>query len=125
MCGAIYKDGSDALLNGCGCGNRLFFYFRKISDKEASKLKSEKKSGDVDSLKGIIGIKDGEPVVNKGNDIWNIKVKEHGVFDIDISSLMMKEPVIVSGEEGRYLVSLSSVFQGLEKSKDTSKKKKR
>ncbi len=124
MCGTVYEEGSDAILDGCECGNRFFFYFRKISDKEASKLKSEQNLQEVESLKTVIGIKDGEPMIDKGNDIWNIKVKGDGVFEIDISSLMMKEPVIVAGEEGRYLVSLSSIFKGLEKSKALDKKKK-
>lgn len=124
MCGTVYEEGSDAILDGCECGNRLFFYFRKISDEEASKLKSEHDLQEVESLKTVIGIKDGEPMIDKGDDIWNIKVKGDGVFEIDISSLMMKEPVIVAGDEGRYLVSLPSIFEGLEKSKDSDKKKK-
>lgn len=124
MCGTVYEEGSDAILDGCECGNRLFFYFRKISDEEASKLKSEQNLEEVESLKTVIGIRDGEPMIDKGNDIWNIKVKGDGVFEIDISSLMMKEPVILAGEEGRYLVSLPSIFEGLEKSKDSDKKKK-
>lgn len=122
MCGAVYKEGSEAIVEGCGCGNRLFFYFRKISDEEASKLKTEKGLEEIDGLKGIIGIRDGEPVLDKGDDIWNIRVKNDGVYEIDISSLMMKEPVIVAGEEGRYLVSLSSIFRGLEKRKESTKK---
>ncbi len=124
MCGTVYEEGSDAILDGCECGNRLFFYFRKISDEEASKLKSEQNLEEVESLKTVIGIRDGEPMIDKGDDIWNIKVKGDGVFEIDISSLMMKEPVILAGEEGRYLVSLPSIFEGLEKSKDSDKKKK-
>ncbi len=124
MCGTVYEEGSDAILDGCECGNRFFFYFRKISDKEASKLKSEHNLQEVESLKTVIGIKDGEPMIDKGDDIWNIKVKGDGVFEIDISSLMMKEPVILAGDEGRYLVSLPSIFEGLEKSKDSDKKKK-
>ncbi len=43
-------------------------------------------------------------------DIWNIKAGD-GVYELDIASLMMKEPVIVRGEEGRYLLSLSSAFK--------------
>lgn len=124
MCGTVYEEGSDAILDGCECGNRLFFYFRKISDEEASKLKSEQNLEEVESLKTVIGIRDGEPMIDKGDDIWNIKVKGDGVFEIDISSLMMKEPVIVAGDEGRYLVSLPSIFEGLKKSKDSDKKKK-
>ncbi len=63
-------------------------------------------------------------MIDKGDDIWNIKVKDNGVFEIDISALMMKEPVIVAGAKGRYLVSLPSIFSGLKKSSDSDKKKK-
>ncbi len=109
-CGRVYEEGSEAILKGCECGNRLFFYFRKISDDEAKDL-AEKGAEDLEkSANKIIGIKDGEPVLDKGADIWNIKVKD-GVYDIDISSLLSGEPIIVAGEEGRYLVSLSSVFK--------------
>jgi len=109
-CGKVYEDGSDVILTGCDCGNRLFFYFRKLSDEEAERLSSEGKARIQESATAIIGIKDGEPVVDKGGDIWNIRVKD-GVYEIDIASLMSGEPIIVAGEEGRYLVSLSSAFR--------------
>jgi predicted nucleic acid-binding Zn-ribbon protein len=47
-------------------------------------------------------------------DIWNIRVKD-GVYDIDLESLLKQEPIIVAGEEGRYLLSLSSVFRDKKK----------
>lgn len=106
----MYEEGSDIILSGCECGNRLFFYFRKISEDEAEGLVKE---GAVDSDKSaasIIGIRDGEPVLDKGADIWNIKVKD-GVYEIDIAALLGGEPIIVAGDEGRYLVSLSSAFK--------------
>ncbi len=109
-CGKVYKEGSDAILTGCECGNRMFFYFRRISDEEAVEL-TEKGTKEISESAGtLIGIKDGEPVLDKGNDIWNIKVKE-GVYEIDIAALLGGEPLIVAGEEGRYLVSLSSAFK--------------
>jgi predicted nucleic acid-binding Zn-ribbon protein len=82
-CGKVYGEGSKEILEGCKCGNRYFLYFRKITDEEAEKFK----------------------------DIWNIKVKD-GTYEIDIASLMAKEPIIISGEEGRYLLSLASAFKG-------------
>jgi predicted nucleic acid-binding Zn-ribbon protein len=54
-------------------------------------------------------------------DIWNIRVKD-GVYDIDIESLLKEEPVIVAGEEGRYLLSLSSVFRDRKKERKLIKK---
>ena len=88
-------------MKGCECGNRFFFYFRKISDKEASELKSK------NAVKEFEG---------RGGDIWNIRVKD-GVYNIDIASLMKEEPIIVAGDEGRYLLSLSSAFR--DKKKET------
>lgn len=48
-----------------------------------------------------------------------------GVYDIDIKSLLMQEPVIVAGEEGRYLLSLSSVFRDKKKESKLIEKLKR
>ncbi|RMF90183.1 MAG: hypothetical protein D6733_04525 [Methanobacteriota archaeon] len=109
-CGRVYEEGSDAILTGCECGNRLFFYFRKVTDEEAQTMVKEGTAEIEESASAIIGIKDGEPVLDKGSDIWNIKVRD-GVYEIDIASLMSGEPIIVAGEEGRYLVSLSSAFK--------------
>ncbi len=95
-CGKVYEEGSEELLKGCECGHSMFLYFKKISKEEAEKLDAKE-----------IKIAEGK---GKG-DIWNIKV-EDGVFQIDVASLMAKEPVVLVGEEGRYLVSLSSVFAG-------------
>jgi len=104
----VYEEGSDVILKGCECGNRLFLYFRKLSDREADEL--EKRTKPSASLKGIVDISKGEPRLKKGKDIWNVRIKD-GVYEIDVASLMLKEPVIVAGEEGRYLVSLSSAFK--------------
>lgn len=109
-CGEVYEDGSDVILKGCKCGNRFFFYFRKLSDAEAMELKTSKRAKEIESLKGIVDIEGGEPKVSRGTDIWNIRVKG-GVYEIDVASLMMKEPIIVAGDEGRYLVSLTSAFE--------------
>ena len=40
-----------------------------------------------------------------------------GIYKIDVESLMKKEPIIVSGEEGRYIVSITSIFKNLRKKK--------
>ncbi len=104
-CGKTYEDGSEELLKGCECGKRLFLYFRKITEEEAEKLDAKEIKISKDTEIDI------EDEAKEGDDknIWNIKV-EDGVFQIDVASLMSKEPIILTGEEGRYLVSLSSIF---------------
>ncbi|MFQ5816002.1 MAG: Zn-ribbon domain-containing protein [Candidatus Hydrothermarchaeaceae archaeon] len=105
-CGKTYEDGSEELLKGCGCGNRLFLYLRKITEEEVEKLGArEIKSSDA----GEVEEKGETKEEGEEDHIWNVKV-EDGVFQIDVASLMAKEPVVLAGEEGRYLVSLSSVF---------------
>jgi len=109
-------------LRGCECGNRMFLYFRKLTSDEAAQLR-EKKLRSVASRKFARIISEAEKKRREGmqklrervsgkprEDIWNIKVKD-GVYEIDVSSLMKKEPIIVAGEEGEYLVSLSSAFE--------------
>ena len=100
----------------------MFLYFRKLSSSEATQLK-EKKFRRVASKRFAEIIREAEKKRRSGwqklrervsgkpkGDIWNIKVKD-GVYEIDIASLMMKEPIIVAGEDGEYLVSLSSAFE--------------
>jgi predicted nucleic acid-binding Zn-ribbon protein len=101
----------------------MFLYFRKLSSSEATQLK-EKKLRRVASKRFAEIIREAEEKRKSGwqklkakmsrkpkeEDIWNIKVKD-GVYEIDVASLMMKEPIIVAGEDGEYLVSLSSAFE--------------
>jgi predicted nucleic acid-binding Zn-ribbon protein len=107
-CGEVYKDGSENILKGCTCGNRYFLYFRKITDEEAKKLKTKE---------NVREVKEGE------EGIGNIKVKD-GIYEIDVSSLMMQEPVIIVGEEGRYLLSLPSAFKSKKSKKYLDRLKK-
>lgn len=108
-CGRVYEEDSEIIFSGCECGNKLFFYYRKISDKEAEKLKEEGIEEVEKNLEEILEVKE-ERGEEKEEDIWNIKV-EDGVFKINIASLMQGKPIIASGEEGRYVISLSSAFR--------------
>ncbi len=101
-CGNTYDDGSEELLKGCKCGNHLFLYIRKITEEEAEEL-------DAKVIKSTPEVAEKGEAEEEKDRIWNVKV-EDGVFKIDVASLMAKEPVVLVGEEGRYLVSLSSLF---------------
>jgi hypothetical protein len=119
-CGRVYPKGSKEVLEGCECGNRLFMFFRKISDEEAEALKGK-------DTKEIINQKLVEKLQKKprtDQEIWNIKA-EDGVYEIDLASLMMKEPVIVAGDDGRYILSLSSAFKSEGKDKQVKYTKRR
>jgi predicted nucleic acid-binding Zn-ribbon protein len=107
-CGEVYEDGSENILKGCSCGNRYFLYFRKITSKEAEELKAK------DDIREV---KEGD------ESVGNIKVKD-GIYEIDVGSLMMQEPVIIVGEEGRYLLSLPSAFKSKKSKKYLDRVKK-
>jgi predicted nucleic acid-binding Zn-ribbon protein len=114
-CGLVYEKGSPEILEGCSCGNRKFFFFRPLTEEEAEKLKEEENAKEI---------KANAPRTD--DDIWNIKIEE-GVYDLDLAALMSKKPVIVAGEEGRYLLSLSSALKDAGKGKTvkyTKRKKK-
>lgn len=122
-CGKVYQKGAKEILEGCECGNRLFMFFRKITDEEAEALKGKDTKEIIDKkLVKSLGKETKEPRTD--NEIWNVKA-EDGVYEIDVASLMMKEPVIVAGDEGRYILSLSSAFKkGGESVKYTKRKQK-
>jgi len=106
-CGKIYKEGDERVLKGCECGNSMFLYFRKLTHKEADEIKKNRKAKEVKSERLSRAIKE---IEGNKSDIWNIKVKD-GLYEIDVASLMSKEPIIVEGDEGEYIVSLSSLFE--------------
>ena len=113
-CGRVYKEDSEIIFSGCECGNKLFFYYRKISDEEAEKLREEGIEEVEKNLEEILEVKE-ESSSEEEEDIWNIKV-EDGVFKINVASLMQGKPIIASGEEGRYVISLSSAFRKIRRS---------
>ncbi|GCC10681.1 hypothetical protein IPdc08_00714 [archaeon] len=118
-CGKVYQENDEKILRGCECGNRMFFYFRKLTHEEAEKIERDSNAKKVknESLSRVIND------IEK-DAIWNIKAGD-GIYEINLDSLMSREPLIVEGDEGEYLVSLSSLFElkkGLKKYIDIIKK---
>ncbi len=67
----------DELSNGCPkCGGRYFRYIRE---------KGEEVSGDP---------------------IETIMIKEHGIYEVNLTHMLEDESIIVSDEEGRYVIDL-------------------
>jgi predicted nucleic acid-binding Zn-ribbon protein len=119
-CGRVYPKGAKEILEGCQCGNRLFMFFREISKEEAEALKGKNTREIID--KKLVEELRKKPRTDQ--EIWNIKA-EDGVYEIDVASLMMKEPVIVAGDEGRYILSLSSAFKKEGKQVKYTKRKRK
>lgn len=86
-CGAEFKgDSEDIILKGCPyCGSKFFEYSHQ------GRVKKIKES--------------------KGNSVETIMVKEHGIYEVNLSSLMENDSVIISDEEGKYLIDINFLLK--------------
>ncbi|MFA0833737.1 MAG: Zn-ribbon domain-containing protein [Methanobacterium formicicum] len=92
-CGQEYEDSEDLILKGCpNCGSKFFEFHQE---------------GKVQEIKEI-----------KGSSVETIMVKEHGVYEVNLQSLMADESVIVSDEEGKYLIDINYILKKKIKEKD-------
>ncbi|AUB56018.1 hypothetical protein BK007_08410 [Methanobacterium subterraneum] len=85
-CGQEYEDSEDLIIKGCpNCGSNFFEFHQE---------------GKVKEIKEI-----------KGNSVETIMVKEHGVYEVNLESLISDESVIVSDEEGKYLIDINYILK--------------
>ncbi len=86
-CGFEFKgDSEDIIIKGCPeCGSKFFAYSKK---------------GRVKKIKEI-----------KGDSVESIMVKEQGIYEVNLSSLLESDSVIVSDEEGRYVIDINSLLK--------------
>ncbi len=126
-CNKFYDDGSDAILRGCSCGAKLFFYVRKdalekVKEMTAELTRDEKKEIEEDVYE-IIGEEEKEkPVIL---DIESIRVLEPGKFEIDLVHLFKKDPLIYRVGDGKYIIDLVSLFGEKIDKRETKKTKEK
>ncbi|MFT4311020.1 MAG: Zn-ribbon domain-containing protein [Candidatus Woesearchaeota archaeon] len=115
-CGALFDDGSNAILKGCTqCSAKLFFYIReddveKAKRRTSSLSKKEKKQIEED-VYDIIGedVDRDLPVVL---DIESINILKPGKYELDLVNLFKKKhPLIYKLEDGKYVVDLPESFK--------------
>ncbi len=116
-CNTIYEDGSDAILTGCECGAKLFFYIKKESlSKSKNVIINMSEEERVQVEKDVLDIvgeqsKD-QPVVL---DMESIRVQKPGKYEIDLVPLFKGEPLIYKVGEGKYIVDIIRSFKEAEK----------
>lgn len=92
-CGQEYEDSEDLILKGCpNCGSKFFEFHQEGKVKEIKEIKD--------------------------SSVETIMVKEHGVYEVNLQSLMADESVIVSDEEGKYLIDINYILKKKIKEKD-------
>jgi hypothetical protein len=94
-CGREFEDDKDILLKGCPeCGSKFFEYHKEGKVKEIHEM--------------------------KGDSIETIMVKENGIYELNLPSLMKDDSIIVSDEEGKYVIDLNFLLKKQMKDKDKS-----
>ena len=86
-CGYEFTENSEEIIiNGCPeCGGKFFAYTRK---------------GQIEEIKE-----------GKADGVESIKVKGQGIYELNLSSLLENDSVIVSDEEGRYMIDINSLLK--------------
>lgn len=86
-CGSEFKiDSEELILKGCPeCGSKFFEYHHKGKIKEIHEI--------------------------KGDSIETIMIKEHGIYEVNLSSLLEDDSIIVSDEEGKYVIDINFLLK--------------
>ena len=93
-CGALFKGDPKDILKGCPeCGSH-FFEFHPDEDDKNDKP--------------------------RGKSIETIMVHDHGIYEVDLPALLEDDSIIVSDEEGKYLIDINFLFKKNKKEKDKS-----
>lgn len=91
-CGTLFKGKPEDILKGCPeCGSHFFEYYSEPKEK------------------------DKEP---QGDSIETIMVHEHGIYEVDLPTLLEDDSIIVSDEEGKYLIDINFLLKKKIKEKD-------
>lgn len=115
-CNTFYDDGDNAILQGCKCGGKLFFYIKKDKLEEiktkTAKLTNEDKKEIEKDIFDLVGseIDKSEPVVL---DIEAIRVLKPGKYELDLVHLFKNEPLIFKLDEGKYMIDIVETFKQL------------
>ena len=119
-CNTFYDDGNEAILKGCSCGAKLFFFIRKekleklkaATEKAPPVDETEKKQIETDVF-NVLGVKEPEePVVL---DIEAVRVLKPGKYELDLVHLFKGEPLIFKLADGKYIIDIAETFRRLRK----------
>lgn len=113
-CGQMYDDGAKELLAGCSkCQGKFFFYIRKEKLEEQKNIRTELPKAELVNIEKDVRslmpkVKHEEPVIL---DIETIRVITPGKYEIDVSSLMRGNPIIIQVGDGKYYIDLFTAMK--------------
>lgn len=121
-CNAFYEDGNEAVLKGCACGAKLFFFIRKekleklkAAAVEAPPQSVEERTQIEKDVLDVLGMQEpDEPVVL---DLESVRVLKPGKYELDLVQLFKGEPLIFKLADGKYIIDIAETFRRLKKDK--------
>ena len=134
-CKKYYEDDEVPIIEGCGCGHRVFLFIKnpkdtelveevyeeiqeKIKEIETEETEAEKEEGQQDLVTPPNKYTTARKAVRTEREkfgIETIKVKDIGIYEINIDALMRGRPIVVLSKSGSYIISLPSAFGRKEK----------
>ena len=85
-CHSEFEGSEDIIQNGCPkCGSKFFEYTHH------------------DQVKGIKESKD--------DSVETIMIKDNGIYEVNLSALMEDDSIIISDEEGKYLIDINFLLK--------------
>ncbi len=122
-CGNMYDDGASEVLDGCGCGSKLFYYIKKEKLEEIKSMThslSEKDKKQIEEdVFDIIGDKPENLNETVVLDLESIRALKPGHFELDLVSLFNKKnPVVFKTGDGKYMIDVASTFRRASQARD-------
>jgi hypothetical protein len=120
-CNTFYEDGNEAILKGCTCGAKLFFFIRKeklekmkAAAQEIPKVTEEERVQIEKDVYDVLGVSEPEePVVL---DIESVRVLKPGKYELDLVKLFNeREPSIFKLADGKYIIDIAETFRRMRK----------
>lgn len=121
-CNTFYDDGNEAILKGCSCGAKLFFFIKKErleklqqATVEAPPVNAEERKQIEADVLDVLGVSEPEePVVL---DLESVRVLKPGKYEIDLVHLFKGEPLIFKLADGKYIIDIAETFRRMRKDK--------
>ena len=128
-CGKVHEDGSRAILDGCSCGSKFFFYIRKDAPVEqqqkAAEVREQLSPSDLKKMENDVREIMNEPTPQPSTtgddasfstkpvvlDVETIRLLGPGKYELDVVNLFKDSRVVIKVGEGKYRIDLASVFK--------------
>ncbi|MDP3742185.1 MAG: Zn-ribbon containing protein [Candidatus Micrarchaeota archaeon] len=112
-CKQLYPEQSEAILKGCVCGSRIFYFIKSDLPLAKVNLTNRSSNGEasgenepVNISSELLELSKDKTVIISTDDPENIRVVEQGSYELNVDSLFKGDPVILRTDSEVYYVKL-------------------